>query len=150
VICGSSKSVSSCQRLPTYLGSVSPPVRALSNTSDSFYLIPKVSMVNNEKPVVSRDNKDEHSQSAPLGKDRRRSSARPGSWDRTFSPAHERTRRGLADALVLAVGNSEKPAGDWTQPCTSIFKCTDMLRRHYFRDSQFGPGYKRLLVVRLV
>ena len=40
-----------------------------------------------------------------------RPSMRPGSFERTFSPTHQKTRQGLANALVLCVDNSEKPPG---------------------------------------
>ena len=36
-------------------------------------------------------------------------SARPGIFERTFSPCHQKTRADLANALVLCVDNSEKP-----------------------------------------
>ncbi|KAF8591714.1 hypothetical protein K439DRAFT_1401813 [Ramaria rubella] len=56
------------------------------------------------------NSKQEKSQSAAESstKSQRRSSVRPGSFDRTFNPAHQRTRTGLSKALILAVDNSEE------------------------------------------
>lgn len=39
------------------------------------------------------------------------SSARPGIFDRTFNPYHQRTRKKLANALVLSIDNSKNPPG---------------------------------------
>ncbi|KAF8520291.1 phosphatidylserine decarboxylase-domain-containing protein [Gautieria morchelliformis] len=68
-------------------------------------------MGSNENHPASRD-EDAHPRLTHelTGKSSRRTSARPGtSFDRTFSPSHQRTRNGLAKALILCVDNSEKP-----------------------------------------
>jgi hypothetical protein len=50
-----------------------------------------------------------------LEKSSKRSSGRPGSFERTFSPSHQKTRNSLVDALILSVDNSEKPPCKFVQ-----------------------------------
>jgi hypothetical protein len=73
-----------------------------------------ISMGGNGNQPASGD-KDAHARLTHelAEKSSRRTSVRPGtSFDRTFSPSHQRIRNGLAKALILCVDNSEKPPGN--------------------------------------